>query len=209
MNTMHITTNKEYKVLLTHQPLHTQADGQQWRAMVLEFPSIVEEALSREEVLKQIKIRIDEMTRNAEVVILTAPALPLAQESPEETLAAQGWDDHGLFRNDPEALQLFDAIEEGRDRHQVGDVLALSGTPTFCVTTSKITRSCWTISQKFRASTLCCRSWLWRNNLEAEPMRSSKQSLRSLPERRLYGNRRRHCCRDFTSCTLTTSRWLS
>src|SRR6266705_4615995 len=95
MNTMHITTNKEYKVLLMHQPLQTQADGQQWRAMVLDFPSIVEEACSREEVLNQIKIRIDEMTRNAEVVILTAPALPLAQESPED-LAAQGWDDHGL-----------------------------------------------------------------------------------------------------------------
>jgi len=122
MNTMHIPTNKEYKVLLTHQPLHTQADGQQWRAVVLEFPSIVEEALSREDVLKQIKIRIDEMTRNAEVVILTAPALPLAQESPEKELTIQGWDDHGLFRNDPEALQLFDAIEEERDRHQVGDV---------------------------------------------------------------------------------------
>ena len=122
MNTMHITTNKEYKVLLTHQPLHTQANGQQWRAMVLDFPSIVEEACSREEVLNQIKIRIDEMTRNAEVVILTAPALPLAQESPEQDLAAQGWDDHGLFRNDPEALQLFDAIEEERNRHPVGDV---------------------------------------------------------------------------------------
>jgi len=78
MNTMHITTTKEYKVLLTHQPLQAQADGQQWRAVVLEFPSIVEEARSREEVLNQIKIRIDEMTRNAEVVILTAPTLPLA-----------------------------------------------------------------------------------------------------------------------------------
>ena len=122
MNTMHITTNKEYKVLLIHQPLHTQADGQQWRAVVLEFPSIVAEALSREEVLNQIRIRIDEITRNAEVVILTAPALPLVQESPEKDLAAQGWDDHGLFRNDPEALQLFDAIEEDRNRHQVGDV---------------------------------------------------------------------------------------
>jgi|RhiMetdeSRZDD1v2_1073273.scaffolds.fasta_scaffold105540_3 hypothetical protein len=121
MNTMHIQTHKEYKVLLTPQPLHTQADGQQWGAIVLEFPSIVEEALSRE-VLNQIKIRIDEMTRNAEVVILTAPAIPLVQESPEEALAAQGWDDHGLFTNDPEALQLFDAIEEDRDRHQVGDV---------------------------------------------------------------------------------------
>jgi len=122
MNTMHIPTNKEYKVLLTHQPLHTQADGQQWRAVVLEFPSIVEEACSREEVLHQIKIRIGEITRDAEVVILTTPALPLAQESPEKELTIQGWDDHGLYRNDPEALQLFDAIEEERDRHQVGDV---------------------------------------------------------------------------------------
>jgi hypothetical protein len=124
MNTMHITTNKEYKVLLIHQPLHAPAGGQQWqwRAMVLDFPSIVEEAFSREEVLNQIKVRIDEITRNAEVVILVAPALPLAQESPEEDLAAQGWDDHGLFRNDPEALQLFDAIEEERNRHPVGDV---------------------------------------------------------------------------------------
>jgi len=123
MNTMHITTNKEYKVLLTHQPLPVPTGGQQWqwRAMVLDFPSIVEEAFSREEVLNQIKVRIDEITRNAEVVILTAPALPLAQESPED-LAAQGWDDHGLFRNDPEALQLFDAIEEERNRHPVGDV---------------------------------------------------------------------------------------
>ena len=120
MNTMHITTNKEYKVLLTHQPLHTQADGQQWRAMVLDFPSIVAEAFSREEVLKQIKIRIGEMTRHAEVVILTAPALPLAQESPEQDLAAQGWDDHGLFKNDLEALQLFDTIEEERAKTGTG-----------------------------------------------------------------------------------------
>jgi hypothetical protein len=53
---------------------------------------------------------------------LIALALPLAQESSEEALVTQGWDDHGLFRNDPEALQLFDAIEEERNRHQVGDV---------------------------------------------------------------------------------------
>jgi hypothetical protein len=35
MNRSHVTTNKEYKVLLTHQSLHTQADGQQWRAVLL------------------------------------------------------------------------------------------------------------------------------------------------------------------------------
>lgn len=36
-----------------------------------------------------------------------------------DTLPAQGWDDHGLFKDDPEALQLFDEIEEERDRHLV------------------------------------------------------------------------------------------
>jgi hypothetical protein len=48
MNTMHITTNREYKLLLTHRPLHPQAYGQQWQAMVLESPSILKGALSRE-----------------------------------------------------------------------------------------------------------------------------------------------------------------
>src|SRR5262249_53982964 len=110
------------KVPLTHQPQHAQAEGQQWRAMVLEFPSIVEEACSREEVLNQIRIRIDEITRDAEVVIFTTPALPLAEERPEGALAATGWDDHGLLKNDPEALRLFDAIEEERNHHHVGDV---------------------------------------------------------------------------------------
>ena len=38
-----------------------------------------------------------------------------------DALVAQGWDDHGLFKDDPEALQLFDEIEEERDRHLVGN----------------------------------------------------------------------------------------
>lgn len=37
-----------------------------------------------------------------------------------EVLHTQGWDDHGLFKDDPEALQLFDEIEEERNRHLVG-----------------------------------------------------------------------------------------
>lgn len=37
-----------------------------------------------------------------------------------DVLRAQGWDDHGLFKDDPKALLLFDEIEEGRDRHLVG-----------------------------------------------------------------------------------------
>jgi len=38
----------------------------------------------------------------------------------DDDLAAQGWDDHGLFKDDPEALKLFDEIEEERDRNLVG-----------------------------------------------------------------------------------------
>jgi hypothetical protein len=115
-------TTRKYKILLTHEPLPEAVDGQpwRWRAIVLDFPSIVEEALSREQVIQHIQARIDDITRYAEVIALTAPALPLVQEGPEDALAAQGWDDHGLFRDDPEALQLFDTIEEERDRHRVG-----------------------------------------------------------------------------------------
>jgi hypothetical protein len=39
----------------------------------------------------------------------------------DEELLAQGWNDHGLFKNDPEALRLFDEIEEECDRHLAGD----------------------------------------------------------------------------------------
>lgn len=114
---MNIAANEEYKVLVTHSP-SSKPNGQQWhwRATVLGFPDLVEEAGSREQVLQQIQSRIGELLRQAEIVTVTAPA------PTEETdvLRAQGWDDHGLFKNDPEALQLFDEIEEERDRHLVG-----------------------------------------------------------------------------------------
>jgi hypothetical protein len=112
---------KEYKVLLT-PCLQAELEGQQesWRATILGFPYLVEEASSREQALTQLKARLDEITRYSEVVTLTAPALPLPQNSTEDELAAQGWDDHGVFRQDREALQLFDAIEEERDRRVIG-----------------------------------------------------------------------------------------
>lgn len=119
---MSSTAQKEYKVLLIHPSLAAPGSGQPrlWRATVLDFPSIVEEAGSREQVIMQIKARIDDILRHAEIVTLTALALPSVQEGPADALTAQGWGDHGLFTDGPEALRLFDAIEAERDQHQVG-----------------------------------------------------------------------------------------
>jgi len=119
---MSIMATQEYKVLLTQKLLAESADGQStcWRAMVLGFPYLVEEATSREQVIAQIQTRVEELIRNAEIITLTAPALPKAQNGADDELAAQGWDDRGLFKFDPEALKLFDEIEEERDRHLVG-----------------------------------------------------------------------------------------
>src|SRR5205823_10590455 len=97
MNTRPITTTKEYRVLLTHQPLQTQAGGG-------------------------------------------------AQPSSGRRRMSFVWDSNILS-------------------HYLEDH-----------------PSCWKISQKFHVSTSCFQSWLWPNNSEAEPMRSSKQSPRSLPE---------------------------
>ena len=118
---MSIATDKKYKVLVTHFPLGERSERQgRWRATLLGFPYIIEEAFSREEVINQIKARIEEVLQNSEVITLTALALPLAMNGTDDDLAAQGWDDHGLFKDDPEALKLFDEIEEERDRNLVG-----------------------------------------------------------------------------------------
>jgi len=37
----------------------------------------------------------------------------------EDKLTAMGWDDHGIFNDDPAALDLFDEIEAERDKHIV------------------------------------------------------------------------------------------
>jgi hypothetical protein len=49
-----------------------------------------------------------------------APTPLLVTNGTEADLAIQGWDYHGLFKDAPEALKLFDEIEEERDRHLVG-----------------------------------------------------------------------------------------
>jgi hypothetical protein len=119
---MNTAIDKEYRVLVTHSPVR-EPNGQpgRWWATVLGFPYIAEEAVSREQVIQQIQARLAEILRHSEVVTLTVPALsPVAATEDENALLAQGWDDHGLFKDDLEALTLFDEIEEERDRHPVG-----------------------------------------------------------------------------------------
>ena len=112
---------KEYKVLLTHCLPPTPEDQREgWRATILGFPYIVEEAVSREQALSQLKARLDAMTLHSEVVTLTAPVLVPLENGTKDDLAAQGWTDHGLLKEDPETLQLFEEIENERNRHLVG-----------------------------------------------------------------------------------------
>lgn len=119
-----ITTNTEYKVLLTRQPPATPEAGQQqcWRATVLGFPNLTAEACSREQALDQIKADLDDFLRHSEIVTVTVPSSPAARTG-DDQLAAMGWDDYGLFANDPEALKLFDEIEEERNKHLIAPAL--------------------------------------------------------------------------------------
>jgi hypothetical protein len=101
----------------------SEPNGQprRWRATVLGFPDIAEEAVSREQVIQRIQAKLAEILRRSEIVTLTVSALSSAAMEGDDALLAQGWDDHGLFKDDPEALRLFDEIEEERDRHPVGN----------------------------------------------------------------------------------------
>lgn len=117
---MRSATEHEYKVLML-PPLAAIAKGSpRWRAMLLDFPSIVEEAASRDQVIKQIKARLADMLAHAEIITLHTPAFPEAANGAPDELTAQGWDDHGLFKDDADALQIFGEIERTRDSHLVG-----------------------------------------------------------------------------------------
>jgi hypothetical protein len=119
---MNTTTEKEYRALVTHSPV-SEPSGQpgRWWATALGFPYIAEEAVSREQVIQQIQARLAEILRRSEIVTLSAPALSPVAATEEDALLTQGRDDRGLFKDDPEALKLFDEIEEERDRHPVGN----------------------------------------------------------------------------------------
>ncbi len=117
---MNIVADAEYKVLVTHLPVSGQ-NRSQWRALLLGFPDMVAEADSREQAITQLEGRLRDLLRHSEIMTLTAPPLTnSAAIDDEAVLRAQGWDDHGLFKNDPEALLMFEEIEEERNRHLVG-----------------------------------------------------------------------------------------
>ena len=111
---MNATANNEYNVLVTRL-----SNGQSgyWQATVMGFPDIAEKAFSREQVIQQVQHRLAEVMRHSEIVSLTVPApAVLALTEDEDELRAKGWKNYGAFKNDPEALKLFDEIEEERKR---------------------------------------------------------------------------------------------
>ena len=84
-----------------------------WRAVVFEMPHLVAEAESREEVLASIQRILNRSVRHAEVVTMSVPE-HIEVGGP---LAASGYRHYGIFAGEPEALKLFDEIEEERNKH--------------------------------------------------------------------------------------------
>ena len=118
-----VSANNQYSVLLTapHVNGANGSNGQAgyWHATVMGFPDIAEKAASREQVLQQIQNRLSEIMRYSEIVSLNLPVAtaPPTVTTDEDRLRALGWDDHGLFKDYPEAMKLFDEIEEERNRN--------------------------------------------------------------------------------------------
>ncbi len=117
---MNIVADAEYKVLVTRLPVSGQ-NRSPWRALLLGFPDMVVEADSREQAISQLEGKLRDLLRHSEIMTLAAPSsASFVPADDDAALRAQGWDDHGLFRNDTEALMMFDEIEEERNRHTVG-----------------------------------------------------------------------------------------
>lgn len=94
------------------------SDDQQheiWRAVVLQMPHLVAEGRSRKQALSVIKKMLNQSVRSAEIVTLTLAD----QDSTTDPIATQGYRHYGLFENDPEAIKLFDEIEEERNKNVV------------------------------------------------------------------------------------------
>jgi len=86
-----------------------------WRAVVLQMPHLMAEGENREQVLAVIKKMLTQSVRHAEVVTLS-----LSDEAETgDKLAANGYRHYGIFADDPEALKLFDEIEEERNKNVV------------------------------------------------------------------------------------------
>lgn len=104
----------EVHVLVTEE-ISDDQQREVWRAVVLQMPHLVAEGQSREQVLAVIKKMLNQSVRSAEVVTLSLAD----QEETADPLAAKGYRHYGIFENDPAALQLFEEIEELRDKQTV------------------------------------------------------------------------------------------
>lgn len=115
------TTNHTYQILLTRQPTAAVEDEPYcWRATVLGLPELVSEACSRTEALERIRERLTEFLNQAEIVTLNVPSATTRNGASE--LEARGYRHYGAFANDPEALKLFDEIEEARNQSLIEPV---------------------------------------------------------------------------------------
>ncbi len=108
----HSEGHVEVHVLVTEETLDEQQEDI-WRAVVFEMPHLVAEGESREEVLVAIQNILNRSVRHAEVVTMSVPD-HIEFAGP---LAASGYQHYGIFAGDPEALKLFDKIEEERNKY--------------------------------------------------------------------------------------------
>lgn len=79
------------------------------------MPHLVAEGQSREQVLAGIKRMLSQSVQYAEVVTLSLAD----HEEKVDPLAGQRYRHYGVFEHDPEALKLFDFLEEERNKQVV------------------------------------------------------------------------------------------
>jgi hypothetical protein len=103
---------QSYQVLITRENGHAA-----WRAVVLGMPAIFAHADTREKVIERVREKLGDALQWAEIITVTPAIASNGNQSTGDELAAMGWKHHGMFKDDPEALKLFDEIEEERSKH--------------------------------------------------------------------------------------------
>lgn len=84
--------------------------GSDIRATVPGLPNCSVRAETRDEALKEIQHKVDQMMHQIEIVEIDVPA----QTIPNKVTETTPWEFFGTFRNDPAWGELFDEIEDRR-----------------------------------------------------------------------------------------------
>lgn len=123
---MSLIRSSQYQVRLFAPNGH----GDHWNAVVSELPFIQAQADTRAEALVQIEARLQETIEHSEAVtVIVQREYPpinveeLSENELIEALQARGHTALGIFKDNPEALEMFDEIERQRDALTVGDIL--------------------------------------------------------------------------------------